>query len=220
MYPYTLKTDIMIDVEKYKRILDEGLLLDHYMLLCNIKDGKELLKSKRIQGFINLMCKKGYIEDGILTDKAMILVGSELVEEKKPLRFEAPKQLEEEEVQDSKKVNFAYWTIALHRKCEDRILKATGKRQMRPKVEGVAYSYLPNPTDLGRVIMRAIGAYKLKDLEKIEKAILAYVDRCIKADRWTPLLGYYIMKKDMSTMVTDMDNLEEEDSDKDSTVNI
>jgi hypothetical protein len=209
----------MIDVETYKKLLDEGLLLDHYMLLCNIKDGKELVSSKRIQGFINLMCKKGYIEDGILTDKAMLLFGSESTD-KKPLKFEAPPTATEEEVQDSKKVNFAYWTIALHRKCEEKIKQATGKRQMRPKVEGIAYSYLPNPTDLGKVIMRVIGAYKLKDLEKIERTILAYVDRCIKTDKWTPLLGYYIMKKDMSTMVTDMDNLEEEDSDKDSTVNI
>lgn len=198
----------MIDVGKYKQILDEGLLLDHYSILCDVRDGKDLVQNKRVQGFLNLLCKKGYIEDGVLTELATKLLGEEVIT-KLPVKFiEPPKQQLD--------INYADWILKLHKDIENKLVKAKGKRQIRPSVKGRSYSFLPNPTDLGKVILRAVSHYKLKDFDKIAKTILTYVDRCIKEDSWTPLLGYYVMKDGLSPMVTDMeavDETEEENND-------
>lgn len=217
----------MIDVRKYTIILNEGLLLDHYALLLSLRDGGELPKSKRIQGFINLMCKKGYIQEGVLTEKAMRLLEGEgnpvvQVPDMRPVKNLADLlEKKEPDLKVENKFDYAGWVIQLHRKVEEKILKATGRRQIRDKIEGKGYSFLPNSTDLGRVILRAVNVYKLTDFDKIEKTILAYVDKCIKANKWFPLLNYYIMKNSMSPMVTDMESEEEEEaSGDDSIVNI
>jgi len=200
----------MIDFEKYKLILDEGLMLDHYFLLLNLRDKKTLVPTKRIQGFINLMCKKGYINgDGELTLKASKLIEGE--GNPIPEVTNSTKGLMEV-LGQKQKFDYATWIINLHRACEERLLKATGKRQARPKLDGTTYSFLPNSTDLGRVILRAINTYKLRDYDRIEKTILRYVDSCCKAGKWFPLLSYYIMKGGVTTasysssMVTDMSN--------------
>lgn len=217
----------MIDVEKYKIILDEGLLLDHYILLLNIRDGKELVKSKRMQGFVNLMCKKGYIEDAVLTEKASRLIegqGNPLPEviNMRPIEALADELAKGKDVtvKSEFKFDYANWVIQLHKKCEKRLVDKTGKRQVRDKIDGKSYSFLPNSTDLGRVVLRAVQVYKLKDFDKIEETILRYIDSCIKADKWFPLLVYYIMKNSLSPMVTDMESPEEETSGDDSIVNI
>lgn len=208
----------MIDVVKYKMILDEGILLDHYFLLLNIKEGAELIKSRRIQGFINLMCKKGYIEDGALSEKGNKLLEGEGTPVPKLLQADTKEVktlmqiLNKEEAKLVEKFDYASWVIQLHRKCEARILEATGKRQVRDKIDGKPYSFLPNSTDLGRVILRAVQIYRLEDFDKIEKTILAYINRCVKANKWFPILGYYIMKNALSPMVTDMDSDEEENT--------
>lgn len=217
--PYILKLEVMIDFEKYKLVLDEGLLLDHYFLLLNIRDRKSMTSTKRVQGFINLMCKKGYInEDGELTEKAVRLLGGKgnplpILDRKvdmKAMCLVANLERNEPELKIEKKFDYATWVIQLHRKCEDRIFQATGKRQVRDKIDGKPYSFLPNSTDLGRVILRAVNVYKLKDFDRIERTIIRYIDRCIKANKWFPILVYYIMKNSMSPMVTDMDSDEEE----------
>lgn len=205
----------MIDFEKYKLILSEGLMLDHYLLLLNIRDKAAMVQSKRIQGFINLMCKKGYINgDGELTQKANNLIqgdGNPIPvpdRSAKTLAYILDKQ--EPDLKVDQKFDYATWVIQLHKKCEEKILVATGKRQIRDKIQGKGYSFLPNSTDLGRVILRAVNVYKLKDFDKIEKTMLRYIDRCVKANQWFPILGYYIMKNSMSPLVTDMESDEEE----------
>jgi len=199
----------MIDIAKYKIILDEGLLLDHYLLLCNLRDGKEMVRSKRVQGFINLMHKKGYIEDGILTSKAFNLIEGE----GNPTPIKPVIAIEAEiRAKTSVKLDYATWVIALHKKVKDKLITGTGKPQVKAMVEGKGYPFLPNSTDLGKVILRAVKAYKLDDFDKIEKTLLRYVDTCVKLNKWTPLLNYYVMKHEASTMVTDMENLGDEES--------
>jgi hypothetical protein len=206
----------MIGVEKYKVILDQGLLLDHYLLLSNLKEGKEMVQSKRVQGFINLMHKKGYIDEGILTQKALDLLDGEVV----PLVRAAPVR-----TTAIAKFDYADWVISLHAKCEAKLLEITGKRQARGRIDGKTYPFLPNSTDLGKVLLRAINHYKLKDFDAIERVVLRYVEKCARAERWFPILGYYIMKGGNSTasmtsmMVTDLGS-EEEESQEDSGVNI
>lgn len=208
---------MMIDINKYNKILEDGLLLDHYVALSNIHKGIDSPPNKRVQGFINLLYKKGYIEDGVLTQKALHLLEEEVELVSSPVvtvKESKPKTISSD---------FVEWTIQLHKDCQKKLKDAKGKQQHVVNILGGRYSYLPNPTDLGKVILRAINTYNLKDLAKIRKFILAYVDRCIKTDNWTPLLQYWIMKGDsvngMSAMVTEMENPEEETND-DTTVNI
>lgn len=213
----------MIDVKQYEKILDAGLLLDHYYLLCDVRDGRPLLNRKRVQGFHNLLCKKGYIEDGILTELALKLIESHVLVADSAVKLAikyAEAEVEEEDIED---FDYAEWVISLHKKCVARIVKATGKKQARPTIDGVTYSFLPNPTDLGSAILRAVKKYNLKDYDKIEKCILKFVDKCARTGRWMPLLNYYVIKEQkgrttISKMVTDMDSMEDVDDEQDDNV--
>ena len=202
----------MIDLKKYLLILNEGLLLDHYLLLKSIKEGSEPIGNKRVQGFLNLLYKKGYIDEGNLTSKALAILegdGTPIIEVSNIRESKAINEMLSVK-EPSLKFDYASWIIALHRKCEAKLIEKTGKRQIRDKIDGKPYSFLPNSTDLGRVILKAVNTYKLKDFDKIETTILKYIDRCSKANKWFPILAYYIMKNSMSPMVTDMDSDEEE----------
>jgi hypothetical protein len=204
----------MINIEKYNKILSTGLLLDHFILLCNIKDKKDSIKNKRIGGFYNLLCKKGYIEEGVVTEKGLELVGDDAVVLMKTIVTldNTTKPLEE--------FDYATWVIELHKKCQNKLLELTGKRQIRDSINNKFYPFLPNSTDLGRALLRAITAYKLSDFDTMEKTILNYIEKCFKAKSWFPILGYYIIKNNSSTMVTDMESIDEVVKNDDSIVNI
>lgn len=202
----------MIDKTQYNKILEQGLLLDHYVILCKIKNAEELPTNKRVSGFINLLSKKGYIQEGVITDKGIEFLGNN-----SKLEILPTKQLVGSEPIKGNS-DYAKWVVSLHKKCEEKILESTGKRQVRDTINGKAYSFLPNMTDLGRAISRVVNAYKLKDFDKIERTILAYIDRCIKSKQWFPILVYYIMKNNMSTLVTDMETIDENESKSDDTI--
>lgn len=204
----------MISLEKYKKILDEGLLLDHYIILCKIKDGSPLPESKRVIGFTNLLAKRGFTHEGNITQKGNDLVGEDLVVE----NTVPTKVIVVETSQSIQKFDYARWVISLHRKCEAKIVEATGKRQVRDTINGKPYSFLPNSTDLGKAILRVIDSYKIKDYDRIERTILAYIDRCIKSKQWFPILVYYIIKNNMSAMVTDMETIDDNEAKSDDTI--
>ena len=179
----------MIDEEKYEEILSNGLLLDHYFVLCRIKGGVKLSENKRIQGFVNLLTKKGYIDnDGNLTEKSMNIVDE--------TKFISPSKKDE---------NFNTWVKSVHNACEEKIKKMTGKKQVRDKIDGKYYSFLPNIIDLEKVLYKVTSLYKITDFVKIERTIMKYIEECAKADRWFPVLQYYIMKNGFSQLVTDME---------------
>jgi hypothetical protein len=190
----------MIDNEKYKEVLDSGLLLDHYFLLCNIKNGVKLSDSKRIQGFINLLTKKGYILDDKVTDKGEELIKTSGFSEVVSTPITA-KEVKEE--------SFALWVQGLHKRLQEKLVKLTGSRQIRAKIERKPYSFLPNSTDLGRALHKSIKTYKLKDYDKVESTLMTYLETCARTNHWFPILGNYIMKNGASQMVTEMDVEEE-----------
>ena len=195
----------MIDLKHYERILDSGLMFDHYLVLCMVKNGEELPKNRRVQGFINLLNKKGYIQDGVLTDEATVLTECDIKT--------VSTTVEKEEVQ----TDFTIWVIGLHKKCQSKLLELTGGKQVRGKIGGKPYPFLPNSTDLAKSLHRAIVLYKLTDLEKIEKAMIGHILKCHKANNWFPLMKYYIIKSGAggsvasanSDMVTDMETIDE-----------
>lgn len=195
----------MIDLRHYERILESGLIFDHFLVLNMIKNGEELPKNKRIQGFVNLLNKKGYIQDGNLTSEGILLTEYEII------TVGAPKK---EKVTES---DFSKWVLELHKRCQNKLQELTGGKQVRGKIGGKPYPFLPNFTDLAKSLHRAIVLYKLEDLVKIEKAMMNHIERCHKANNWFPLMKYYIIKSGVggsivsasSDMVTDMESLDE-----------
>lgn len=199
----------MIETSLYKKILDQGLLLDHYVVLCNIRD-KSVPDWKRISGFINLLHKKGYLEEGELTPLAVALL------EGRPEPLVQP--VEEKKIDSD--FDYADWIIGLHKRLETKISELTGKKQVRDSVRGgKPYSFLPNSTDLGKVLLKVIRSYGLRDLDKIERCLMKHIEECSRKGSWFPLMQYYILKDKMSTLVTDIDTVDEESND-DTTVNI
>lgn len=187
----------MINEEKYNEILDSGLNLDHYILLCNIKKGDTLLKNKRIQGFINLMEKKEYLQEGVLTEKGLSL-------------------LEEFEMQVGSPStgggvdDFGVWVQGLHKRCQEKLLELTGSKQVRDKIDKKSYPFLPNVVDLGKVLYKVIIVYKVKDYDRIERCIMSYIEKCADSKNWFPILQYYIMKNNKSNLVTDCESIDDE----------
>jgi hypothetical protein len=187
----------MIKDEKYKEVLDNGLLLDHYFLLCNVRDGVKLTDNKRIQGFVNLLTKKGYIQDDRITTKGLELIAGQ---ESGEVNLPATLRKKTEEL-----VDFASWVQGLHVRLQDKLAQKTGYRQVRDKINGKPYSFLPNSTDLGKVLHKTMATYKLKDRDKIEKALMDHIENCARNASWFPIMGYYIMKNGTSKMVDDIE---------------
>lgn len=190
----------MIRPEKYNEVLDSGLLLDHYFVLSSIKNGEQLLNNKRIQGFVNLLEKKGYLEQGTITEKALELLDN----------VETAVALTTSEKSSKKQEDFSVWISSLHKKCQDKLFELTGARQVRDKIDKKSYPFLPNSVDLGKVLYKVITLYKIKDYEKIEKCILNYIEKCAQASNWFPILQYYIMKNNKSNLVTDCESGDDE----------
>ena len=187
----------MISLSIYKKVLDSGLLLDHYMVMCNIRDGTELPKSKRIYGFINLLNKKGYIDDGSLTEKAFDIIDMQ------------PVMVVNEEEVETPKFDYGAWITKMHVTCKEKIKELTGKEQVTSKFKGdkKGYPFLPNLNDFTSRMFTTIQKYKLKDMDAIQKALLNHIEGCHKGNNWFPLMKYYINKQgDGSQMVTDLEN--------------
>ena len=188
----------MISLEQYKKVLESGLLLDHYFVLCNLRDGTEMPKSKRIDGFINLLNKKGYIEDGALTEQAFNIIDLHPVMIVKREEIETPR------------FDFGGWSRELHTRCKDRIMDLTGKAQVMSKINKTdkkGYRFIDGVEDFMTRLFNCIQKYKLKDMDAIEKAIMNHIDSCHASNNWFPLLKYYISKQgEGSPMVTDIEN--------------
>lgn len=188
----------MISIEQYRRVLDRGLLLDHYLVLCNLRDGIELPKNKRIDGFINLLYKKGYIDDGILTEKAyeVIDLQSVMIVQREPI--------------ETPKFDFGGWVASLHTKCQDKMIEVCGKKQMTAKINKTdrkGYPFMLNIHDFSKRVLDCIQRYKLKDMDLVERKILGHIENCGNSGNWFPLMKYYIYKQgEGSQLVTDMEN--------------
>jgi len=186
----------MITDVKYKKVLEDGLLLDHYYVLLNLSKGTKMVDSKRIQGFINLLSKKDYIEDGLITQKGLDLI-------------EATGEIIEVKVEELV-TDYDSWVKSLHEKCVAKVEAATGKKNVSAKIKNSSYYFLPTRViDLSKPIQRFMKIYKVKDLEKIEGVVLAYVQKALDNKSFFPLLKYYIIKDDTSEMIGDIDNYDE-----------
>lgn len=188
----------MVDPEKYKKILDSGLLLDHYFLLISISKGMELLKSKRIQGFYNLLKNKGYIANDELTEKAKLLIKEDIGILSKYTKTVT-------HTQSAKGAGFSDWMAGIHTKCQDKIQELTGKTQVKSSINGgKGYPFLCNSVDLMKTLTSVIYKYKLKDTDLIEKCLFDHIEECSRKKSWFPIMKYYISKNGESSLATDV----------------
>jgi hypothetical protein len=192
----------MLNIEKYEKLLGSGLGLDHYYILVLLYNHHPLPQHKRVEGFINLLAKKGYIAEGILTAEALDLVQDEifnvtLVSPTTTTTTLAASQLE-----------YNDWVAELHLKLQEKLVELTGKKQVRDKIKGgSSFSFLCNQLDLGKNLRKVVQLYKLKDSDRplIEKTLFHHMESCNKAQSWFPLVYYYIFKDGKSQLVTDME---------------
>lgn len=183
----------MIDEEKYKNLLDAGLSLDHYFLLYNIRNKIKIIENKRINGFKNLLIKKGYLDKGGKITES----GEKIVEKCKDIPVTQQSLYQRVE--------------SLHKKIQDRLIELTGKKQVLTSIKkgSKQYYFLEGPRVLESKISRVMKIYNFKDLDKIEKVIINYVETCHMKNDWFPLLHYWILKDNVSQMMTAIDSMED-----------
>lgn len=206
----------MVEEKKYSQILSNGLMLDHYFLLCQIKKGEKVHSDKRVKGFINLLTKKGYIKDNQLTELGLSIVDN--VTAPTPIKKEEVVIVEKktEKLSLSKFIDSTdddIWMKGIHKKCQDKLFELIGKKQVLARIDKKAYSFLPNQVDLIKVLTRVITIYKLRDFPKIEKTLLRHIESCSNSGNWFPIMQYYILKNNLSQMVTDLDHEDDQGGD-------
>ncbi len=146
-----------------------------------------------------LILKKEYLEGGILTEKGLALL--EDVEMEIGVQSTST---------GTKNDDFGIWIQGLHKRCQDKLVELTGSKQVRDKIDKKSYPFLPNAIDLGKVLYKVITSYKVHDYERIEKCIMNYIEKCANAHNWFPILQYYILKNNKSSLVTDCEGADDD----------
>lgn len=179
-----------------KVVYDTELSIMDYLILLNVyyKSEEEFLKDERFRGHFAYLQQLGYLG---LNNK-LTLEGKNLIEFEIGIpNYEA-------------KVTTDFY-VELHKKLQDRLVELTGKKQNM--LQG-KYAFLCNVKDLQTKLSKVITKYSLKDLNRIEKILLNYVNKCVKArfDK-VQLIEYFIMKDNISALATAYDNYEDIEED-------
>jgi len=185
--------------ELIKKILNSPVTILDYLILEHIKENT----------FEN------FLEDAKFSSQIFHLKENEYISNNNKLTLKG-KQLLDELNQFEEKGDFY---SQLHKSLQDELVNLTGKKQ---KMLQGKYAFLPNEKDLKLRLQKVIKEYQLNDLQKVEKVLLLYVEKCNKSRfEYTPTIEYYIWKEKSSRLATDYDNYNEEDIIyEDNTVNI
>lgn len=182
---------IDISTEELKEIYAAGLNLMGLYVLQAIHKGQDLSGVKgEIEGIRGMLELKGYIQEGIISEQGMTLLGK--LTEKAAVPVSG---------------HFDVIVRDIHESLQVRLMKLTGKPQKR--IQG-KYSFLCNQVDLGRKLQLLSARYGKQDWTKVKAALLNHVERSHKAgwDR-VYLIEYYIMKEGSSKLITDMQSMDE-----------
>ncbi len=182
--------------ELIKKILNSPITILDYLILEHIANNtaKEIIEDKEQKHFnvrtiysaIDKLKQNEYISD----NNKLTLKGKELLD-----------QLQKEEVSTD-------FYSSLHKNLQEKMISLTGKKQ---KMLQGKYGFIPNPKDLKLRLQKVIKEYQLNDLQKVEKVLLLYVEKCNKARfEYVSLIEYYILKDKSSKLATDyLNDLEE-----------
>lgn len=204
----------MINMEKYEILLNEGLSLDHYYVLVMLYNNQKLSKHRKVQGFLNLLVKRGYIvEGGLLSERAIDLVQMDILEN-------VVCSTTDTTTLNPNILEFNDWSYELHNKLETKLIELTNKKQIRDRVKGgKPYSFLCNPQDLAKNLKKITKLYKLENRrDEIERALIDHIEECYKANSWFPIIYYYIYKDNQSQLVNDLSAEKEESFSSDTIV--
>lgn len=193
-------------MEKYQNLLNQGLCLDHYYILVMLYNNQKLPAHKRIQGFANVLIKRGYLLEGnVLSDKALELIHDDIL-------TDIAISTTTTTTMNPSALDFNDWVFDLHTKLQNKLVELTGKKQIRDRVKGgKPFSFLCNPQDLTSQLKKVITKYKINDRPTIEATLIKHIENCYKANSWFPLVYYYIMKEGASQMVTDLESANEKE---------
>jgi hypothetical protein len=175
-----------------KVVYNTDISILDYLILLNVyyHSEQEFLKDERFKGHFAYLQSLGYLS---LNNK-LTLEGKNLIE----FEIGIPKY--------ESKVDSDYF-VELHKKLQTRLFELTGKKQSM--LQG-KYAFLCNSKDLQNKLTKVITKYGLKDLNRIEKILLNYVNKCVKArfDK-VQLIEYFIMKDNISALATAYENYED-----------
>ena len=172
-----------------KKILNSPITILDYLILEHIANNtaqEHIQDEDLIKIHINKLKEKDYISN----NNKLTIKSKELLD-----------QLQKEDINTNFYSN-------LHKNLQEKMISITGKKQ---KMLQGKYAFLPNEKDLKLRLQKVIKEYKLNDLQKIEKVLLLYVEKCNKARfEYTPTIEYYILKEKSSRLATDyLNDLEE-----------
>ena len=191
--------------ELIKKILNSPITILDYLILEHIANNtaKEFIEEKDVSNNKNLVSHFIFLKQNeyISDNNKLTLKGKELLD-----------QLQKEEVSTD-------FYSSLHKNLQEKMISLTGKKQ---KMLQGKYGFIPNPKDLKLRLQKVIKEYQLNDLQKVEKVLLLYVEKCNKARfEYVSTIEYYILKDKSSKLATDYENYNEEEIVyEDNTVNI
>ena len=174
--------------ELIKKILNSPITILDYLILEHIQNNTTDIFLKDISFIKHFELLK--LQEFVSNNNKLTLKGKELLD-----------QLQKEEI------NTDFYSN-LHNNLQQKMISLTGKKQ---KMLQGKYAFIPNPKDLKLRLQKVIKEYQLNDLQKVEKVLLLYVEKCNKARfEYTPTIEYYILKDKSSKLATDYLNDSEE----------
>lgn len=182
--------------ELIKKILNSPITILDYLILEHIANNtaKEFIENKDQTEGGNKLCNRLIWlkkEEFVSNNNKLTLKGKVLLD----------KLQKEEESTD--------FYNNLHKNLQQKMISLTGKKQ---KMLQGKYAFLPNEKDLKLRLQKVIKEYQLTDLQKVEKVLLLYVEKCVKARfEYTPTVEYYIWKDKSSRLATDYENYNAEE---------
>ena len=185
-----------MDLKQFNWILSKGIDVNMFTVLLLIHEGNKFDDTSDIK-------VKSWL---LLLTKHQLIDSNQLLTEKGEIYISEFKSVSSEK---SDSFNFEIWCEQLHAKLKERLIKLTGKGQKVAKIRTSSYSFLCNVNDLSKKMKNFVKVYKVKDYAKIEKTLLAYIDKCHKQDSWFPLIEYYIMKDGTSKLATDLESIDQ-----------
>ena len=175
--------------ELIKKILNSPITILDYLILEHIQNNTTDIFLKDISFIKHFEFLK--LQEFVSDNNKLTLKGKELLD-----------QLQKEET------NTDFYS-SLHKNLQEKMISLTGKKQ---KMLQGKYAFLPNEKDLKLRLQKVIKEYQLNDLQKVEKVLLLYIEKCNKAKfEYTSTLEYYIWKDKSSRLATDYENYNEEE---------
>lgn len=172
-----------INNEIFIKALEKLNSLDTYFILAQLNENQPLPKSLKVDGHLNLLQKKQFInQEGKLTDKAIEILA--YINDDKVIL----KQVEE------KNQNFSQFCQSLFTKLENKVIELGEKKTFKnPSTERLLPSNVKELSDRIKDFMKK---YNYTDLTKIEEELLQHVEKCIKKPNKYQRSVYYFIFKD------------------------